>query len=127
MIVLLLNYTQPLTAEQLAQVEALLGASPELRLIASQVDRGRPLGQVAVELADAAALTPQDWQTRPLLLNPPALAPVALALVAELHGRCGYFPPILNIRPVADAMPPRYELAEIVNLQALRDAARNLR
>lgn len=34
------------------------------------------------------------------------------------------FVPALNIRPVAGALPPRYELAEIVALQALRDAAR---
>lgn len=89
--------------------------------------RSRPLAEVAAELADAAALTSAEWQTRPLLLNPPALAPLALALIAEIQGRCGYFPPILNIRPIPEALPPRYEVAELVDLQAQRDTARNRR
>lgn len=62
-----------------------------------------------------------------MLLNSPALALVALALQAEMHGRCRYFVPALNIRPVSGALPPRYEVAEIVALQALRDAARQRR
>jgi hypothetical protein len=60
-------------------------------------------------------------------VNPPALAPLALALIAELHGRCGGFPAMLNVRPVAGAIPTRYEVAEVVNLQTVRDAARRLR
>jgi hypothetical protein len=124
MSILLLNFAHPLTGAQLAQAAALLGQQPAVRNIAVQIDRGRPLADVAREMADAAQLAPDAWQTQPLLINPPGLAPLALALLAELHGRCGYFPALLNIRPVADATPPRYEVAEIVNLQALRDAAR---
>ena len=56
---------------------------------------------------------PEAWQTTPLVLNPPALAPLALALLAELHGRCGGFPALLNVRPVADSLPTRYEVAEL--------------
>jgi hypothetical protein len=124
---LLLNYAHPLTTAQRAQLAALVGAEPEARDIAAHVDRGLPLASVAAALADAAGLTAEQWQTLPLLLNPPALAPVALALLAELHGRCGYFVPILNIRPLAGALPPAYEVAEIVALQQLRDDARDRR
>lgn len=124
---ILLNYTHPLTDEQRAQLVALLGAEPTVRQIASQVDRSLPLAEVAVALADAAGLTSAQWQTEPLLLNPPALAPVAAALLAEIHGRCGYFVPILNVRPVAGALPPRYEVAEVVGLQQVRERARQRR
>jgi hypothetical protein len=62
-----------------------------------------------------------------VLLNPPALAPVATALIAEIHGRTGYFPPVLNVRPVAGVLPPRYEIGEIVSLQEIRDLARKRR
>ncbi|MGI8588290.1 MAG: CRISPR-associated protein Csx15 [Chloroflexia bacterium] len=124
---LLLNFAHPLTDEQLAQAEALLGERPDVRTVPTHADRARPTADVARELADGAALDPAEWQTLPLLVNPPGLAPLALALLAEIHGRCGYFPPVVNIRPLAGAMPPRYELAEIVNLQALRDAARTRR
>jgi hypothetical protein len=124
---LLLNYAHPIADDQRAQLAALLGAAPDVRDIAAQVDRGLPLTQVAAALADAAELAPGAWQTTELLLNPPALAPVALALLAELHGRCGYFVPVLNIRPVAGASPPRYEIAEVVALQLVRDDARERR
>ncbi|MCX7791522.1 MAG: CRISPR-associated protein Csx15 [Chloroflexaceae bacterium] len=122
--VLVLNYSHPLTEAQLATVAGIVGEAPEVRDLASQIDRARPLAEVARDLADAAGLTSQEWQTLPLALNPPALAPVALALVAEIHGRIGHFPAILNVRPIEGSVPTRYEVAEVVNLQALRDAAR---
>lgn len=124
---ILLNYAHPLSDAQLAQVAALLGEAPALRAVPVHIDRGAPLAQTAASLADAAALSPAEWQTAPLLLNPPGLAPLALALLAELHGRSGYFLPVLNIRPVAGATPPRYEVAEIVNLQSIREAGRGRR
>lgn len=124
---ILLNFAHPLTDAQLAELATLLGKAPTVHTVAVQADRGRPLAAVARELADAAGLTPTAWQTEPLLLNPPGLASLALALAAELHGRCGYFLPVVNIRPVAGALPPRYEVAEILDAQALREAARTRR
>jgi hypothetical protein len=47
--------------------------------------------------------------------------------MAEIHGRSGYFLPILNIRPIAGSTPTRYEVAEIVNLDAIRQEARTRR
>jgi hypothetical protein len=124
---LLLNYAHPITDDQADQIETLLGERADIRNIPAQVDRAQPLAEVAVALADGAGLSPHEWQTTPLLLNPPALAPVALALIAEIHGRSGYFVPIVNVRPVAGAMPPRYEIGEIAMLQDLRDTARHRR
>jgi len=36
----------------------------------------------------------------------------------------GYFPPVLRLKPVAGALPPRFKVAEILNLQAIRQDAR---
>jgi len=122
--VLLLNYTHPLTTDQLSVINEIIGVMPVVRALPSHVDRARPLADIACDLADAAGLSPDEWQNTPLILNPPALAPVAVALIAEIHGRVGYFPAILNVRPVAGSTPPRFEVAEVVNVQALRDEAR---
>lgn len=127
MAVLLLNYAHPLADGQLAKVAGIVGETPEVRELATQVDRGRPLAEVARELAEMAGLSAEGWQTTPLVLNPPSLAPLALALLAELHGRCGGFPALLNVRPVEGSVPTRYEVAEVVNLQELRDRARGRR
>lgn len=127
MSVVVLNYSHPLTEAQSAHVRDALGEAPVVRELAMQIDRTVPLATVAVQLADAAGLDPAAWQTTPLIVNPPALAPVALSLIAELHGRMGGFPTILNMRPVPDSVPTRYEIGDIVNLQALRDVARGRR
>ena len=78
-------------------------------------------------MAAACGLSPTDWQTLPLLVNPPSLNFIAVVLLAEIHGRCGYFPTVLRMRPVPGSTPPRYEVAELVNLQDVRDVARTRR
>lgn len=121
---ILLNYAHPLTDNQLHTLNGLIHVSPKIRDVATHIDRQQPLAEVARSLADAAHLSPTEWQTLPIILNPPSLAPLALALIAEIHGRCGYFLPIVNVRPAGDSLPPHYEIAEVVNLQRLRDEAR---
>lgn len=121
---IILNLGHPLTDAHLEQVEALLGQRPTVRNLPAHADRQCPLANTARDLLDSLGFSGNEWQTLPLILNPPGLAPLALAVIAKLHGRCGYFLPILNMRPVPDALPPRYEVAEIVNLQALREGAR---
>ncbi|MBW2030611.1 MAG: hypothetical protein JRJ31_16230 [Deltaproteobacteria bacterium] len=125
---IILNFSHPLTPDQLQQVETLTGQEVEQVIeINSHIHpQGDILPQV-VRMADECALSPAEWQTLPLLVNPPSLNFVAVALLAELHGRCGYFPAHLRLRPVSGAMPPRYEVAEILDLQALREAARQNR
>jgi hypothetical protein len=125
---ILLNFSHPLTADHLTQVEALTGQHIERVVeVHSQVDAQQPLSPQVVEMVDACGLSPAEWQTLPLLVNPPALNFSAVALLAELHGRLGYFPAVVRTRPIEGSLPLRYEVAEIVNLQALRDAARQKR
>jgi hypothetical protein len=126
--VILLNYSHPLTGEQLEALRRLTQA-PEVtvRTLPAQADVDAPFAPQATALADAAQLSPAEWQTEPLIVNLPSYNFLAAALLAELHGRMGYFPPALRLCPVKDALPPRYEVAEIINLQALRDEARRRR
>jgi len=125
---IILNFSHPLTAEQVRQIEALTGESiAEVRHVPAQFDQGQPFAPQVVALADACGLSPEEWQTTPLLIVPPALNFIAVALLAELHGRMGYFPAVVRTRPVEGSLPPRYEVAEILNLQGLRDQARSRR
>jgi len=93
----------------------------------TQLDHERPFDEQVWDLVDGIGLSPEQWQTIPLIINPPGYAPAAVALLAELHGRMGYFPSILRLRPVPSSNPPQFEAAEIINLQALRDRARERR
>jgi hypothetical protein len=125
---ILINLSHPLTETQRQQIESLAG-QPITRLIErmAQFDVARPFAGQAVDLVDSLGLTPAEWQQSPLLVNLPSLNFGAAAVLAEMHGRCGYFPPIVRLRPVEGSLPPRYEAAEVVNLQAVRDAARKKR
>ncbi len=128
---ILLNFAHPLTPDQLHDIEALTGQTiARVVEVHSQIDPQQPLAPQVAAMADAAGLTPAQWQTEPLLINPPSLNYSAACLLAELHGRCGYFPAHLRLRRVGEGTalaypgPPRFEVAEILNLQAVRDQAR---
>lgn len=124
----LLNFAHPITPEQAAGIEPLLGRPIE-RTIAcpAQFDPAMPFAEQARALMDTVGLTPEEWQTLPLLVNLPSLSVIAGLVLAEIHGRAGYFPAVLRLRPVAGAVPPRFEAAEILNLQEARDKARTER
>ncbi|MBT9132152.1 MAG: hypothetical protein DDT33_00664 [Firmicutes bacterium] len=125
---ILLNFSHPLTEKHLAQIENLTGQNMERLIeITTQVDHQRPLVPQVVALADQVGFTPEEWQTLSLLINPPALNFIAMAMLAELHGRCGYFPAVLRLRPVEGCIPPQFEIAEVLNLQSVRDKARKKR
>jgi hypothetical protein len=125
---ILLNFSHPLTAEHLAQLEA-LASGPMARVIdvPVQFDLDQPFTDQVTALLGDLSLSPADWQTLPFLINPPALSAIAVVLLAELHGRMGYFPTVVRLRPVTGCTPPRFEVAELVNLQAVREAARTYR
>ena len=124
---LILNFTHPLTLEQRAQIEALAHASiEEVRTITVQIEQAEPLEPQIIAIVDAAGLSSEEWQTRPLLINPPGYAPAAFVLLAELHGRIGHFPSLIRLRPKAGPVTS-YEVAELLNLQSIREAARKRR
>ena len=95
--------------------------------VKTQFDHEQPFAGQVRELVEGIGLTAEEWQTTPLLINPPALNIIAVTLLAHLHGRMGYFPAVLRLKPVPGSTPPRFEVAEVVNLQAVRDAAREER
>lgn len=124
---LILNFTHPLTDEHKAQIESLAGTSIDgVRTIPVQIEQDEPLAPQIAAIIDASRVTPEEWQTRQLLINPPGYAPAAFVLLAELHGRIGHFPALIRLRPKPGSLPS-YEVAELLNLQAIRDAARRRR
>jgi len=124
---LILNFTHPLTEEHQAQIASLAGVIiDEVRTIPVQIEQDEPLVPQIVAIVDAVHLASEEWQTRPLLINPPGYAPAAFMLLAELHGRIGHFPALIRLRPKPGPVPA-YEVAELLNLQAVREAARSRR
>jgi hypothetical protein len=122
-IMLILNFTHPFTDEQRTQIESLANTSiEEVRDIRVQINQDEPLEPQIISIVDATGLASLEWQTRPLLINPPGYAPAAFVLLAELHGRIGHFPSLIRLRPKPGPVT-NFEVAELLNLQSIREAA----
>src|SRR5258708_21345115 len=101
-IMLILNFTHPIINEQRAQIELLANTSiEEVRSIPVQINQEEPLEPQITSIVDAVGLSSEEWQTRPLLINPPGYAPAAFFLLAELHGPIDHFPSFIPILPLA--------------------------
>lgn len=125
---LLLNFAHPLTPEQHAEIERLSGrVIARVIEVKTQFDATHPFVEQARQLVEAVGLSAEHWQTAALLVNLPSLNVIAALVLAELHGRCGYFPAVLRLTPVAQTTPPQFAVAEILNLQQVREAARQQR
>jgi hypothetical protein len=124
---LILNFTHPLTPEHITQIESLAHASiDDIHTIAVQINQSEPLETQIRTIVDAVPITSEEWQTRPILINPPGYAPAAFVLLAELHGRVGHFPTFIRLRPKQGPVTS-FEVAELLNLQTIRETARTYR
>ena len=125
---LILNFSHPLTEEQIRQVSKLLNSEiEEIRQVPVYFDNEKTFEEQIENLIEACNLTPAEWQTRPIIIVPPAFNFIAVTLLAILHGLMGYFPPVIRLKPVPDFTPPRFEVAEIINLQSIREKFRKMR
>jgi hypothetical protein len=125
---ILLNFSHPITPAQAAQLQALTGQAITHTLeLMPHFDEQQAFSPQLEALFSQLDLTSAQWQSEPILVVLPSLNFIAALLLAELHGRMGYFPPVVRTRPVADAVPRRYEIAEILDLQGVRERARKLR
>lgn len=124
-LMIIVNFSHPLTEQQLADVRRKIGVEDlTVRDIKVNFDPDVPFAEQARVLVDGAELTPGAWQSELLLVNLPSLNYITGLLLAELHGRLGYFPSVLRLRRVRGSSSPKFEVAEILDLQGTRDAAR---
>lgn len=125
---IVVNFAHVLAPEHLEAVERLTGkAVARVVEVKTHFDESRPFAEQARALVDSVELTSEQWQTQPLLVNLPSYNYAAALILAELHGRAGYFPSAMRLRPVAGSTPSRFEVAEVLNLQAVREQARERR
>ena len=122
---ILLNFSHPLTDLQLKQIDKLIDQPIQtLHEFQVQFDTQEPFVEQLRNMMHQIPLSSEAFQTEQFLVNSPALNFITAMLLAELHGRMGYFPPIIRLRPVPNSIPPQFEVAEIINLQTVRDLAR---
>ena len=112
------------TDQQQSQIEQLSGTSIDnIITIPILINEEEPLQPQITGLIDAVDQSIHDWHKHHILINPPGYAPAAFVLLAELHGRIGHFPSLIRLRPKVGPVTT-YEVAELLNLQAIREEAR---
>lgn len=120
-----LDFGHPLTDAQKIVLEQQTGLAVErVFTVDTQIDTGAALAPQVSGWLDGVPLSAAEWQTEPIVVVLPSLNYSATVLLAEMHGRTGHFPTIIRLRPAPDSLVPRFDVAEIINLQAVREEAR---
>lgn len=125
---IIINFSHPLTNEQKDKIKSLTGSEIQKVIkVNVNLDNALPFGQQVEEIVEQVGLTGDEWQIEPILVNLPGYAPAVGTVLAELHGRMGNFPSVIRLAPVENAVPRRFEVAEMMNLNSIREAARKRR
>lgn len=124
---LLLNFAHPLTTSQLAAIRERIGEFGVLALEGKPWDVNEPFAPQIEAALDQLGLSPERWQAGGIVLCLPTLHVAAGVMLAALHGRMGHFPAVVRLRPVQTDLGPQFGLAEIINLDAVRQDARKTR
>lgn len=119
---MLVNFARPLSPEQVREVERLCGSEIDEIIEAPLVnlDNTQPFGPQIEAMIRATGLTAEQWQSLPLIVNVHPFPSAAAMLLARLHGIKGRFPDIIRLRPITLGSQ-EFEVAEVVELQRLRD------
>jgi hypothetical protein len=124
--VILVNLAHPVSDRDVSRLGQTLGEPvTEVRQQVVQLDPGAPFTPQVRVAVDNLQLDGPTWQGQRLVVHLPGLAPAAALVLAELHGRIGGFPPVLRMR--RDEPYSRYVFAELLDLQAVREQARQSR
>lgn len=124
----ILNFSHPLTSAQVDAISAQVGQSvTSLRDVKTQFDVNAPFQEQVIALLEGLDISSTDWQSQAWLILLPSLNYAAAVMLAELHGRMGHFPTIARLRPKVGALVTEFELAEVINLEGVRQIARTRR
>lgn len=123
----LLNFAHPITQYQKAELEELLKSKLTEIFIPTQLEHSLDFDFQIKALVDSIKIDSDRFQKGNFIVNLPGFSPAAGTLIAELHGRMGHFPTIIRLKPVEGSAPLKYEVAQVMNLQNIRDASRECR
>ncbi len=122
-----INFNKKQVRRHTEQIKRVLQKDFELREIPAHIDLAQPIDVQVVALVDLCGLTPTEWQTQPIVVILPDDSAVAAAILAELHGRMGYFPSILLVGYAPDGGQNEehtFTIYGVLGLQTIRDEAR---
>ncbi len=80
-----------------------------------------------VKATEKIDLSPVQWQASSIVAIPAGYSAICSVVLAEIHGRLGYFPDVVHLRPSSAVTGEKFEVAEIMNLRQVRHSSRDKR
>ena len=119
---ILINFGTPFRSLQISQAEAFLH-EPITRVIdlSFNVDPDQEMLPQFKKIMGKLKLGNDDLRAEPVVVNLPQQNYLSVMVLAELHARMGYFPRIIRTRMKSSGILPYYEVAEVIDLQAIED------
>jgi hypothetical protein len=119
---ILLNFSHPITPEQLAQIEQLSECIEGVITLTLpvQFDNDQPFLPQVRALVAQIPLSPFQWQSEPVLINLPGLSIIAGLLLLEIMSKIssGNYPirppELLRFSRDGNSLPPIFKVAEII-------------
>lgn len=122
---IIINFSHPLTEQHLAAIKELSGNEiTQVIPVVVQFDNQLPFQGQLESLLQQIPLNTEELQTLPILVNLPSYNHIAALILSSLHGIMGHFPTIIRLRPLQGSMPTQYEVAELINLDNIREMNR---
>ncbi len=119
---ILINFGAPFKPLQISQAEACLHEPiTNVINIPFNVDSDQEVLLQFKKNMGRLKLSKADLRAEPVVVNLPQQNYLSVMALAELHARMGYFPPIIRTRMKSSGILPYYEVAEVIDLQAIED------
>lgn len=125
-----LNYSgHPVLPGQKLEIEKLMHwtSSDVINVAFGNVPEDHNFVTTITQAVEGTSLSPEEWQTMRLVVIPPGYSAIWSVVLAELHGRLGYFPDVVRLRPAPSGSVEKFEVAEIMNLATIRHISRQKR
>ncbi len=121
---ILINYNRPLKPDQINQVEAIIheGIERVIDLGVPELDVDAPVQPQLKALTKRLERLDLDLQKEPVIILLPPQNYQAVMVMADLHGRMGYFPRVIRtLLRTGGGLFPRHDAVEVLDPQALED------
>ncbi len=127
---IILNFSgHPVLPGQLKAIEKILqwSSSQVIDVPVGTIAEDRNFIANIVKVIDKVDLSHVQWQAANIVAIPAGYSAIWSVVLAEIHGRLGYFPDVVHLRPSTLTVAEKYEVAEIMNLRQVRHASRGKR
>jgi hypothetical protein len=125
----ILNFSHPITQSQIEQIEQLLSPVKVDKVINYRIafDPNESFYNQLTTFWEQQPFLMDELENASFLVNLPAHNVIAALLLSHFHGLMGFFPTVIRLKVNGELTPTTFELAEIINLQNVREKARLFR